>query len=154
MKNFFAALGIIFLILIVVGGAGFGYFAYTGNKLDASAKAYVDQSVPAIVTAWSKEELIKRASPLLMEKTTEDQINQLFSSLNNRLGAFQSYDGCKGQSYRFFTSKTGVSTTATYVATGTFANGKAEIQLGLVRSGDEWKILGFHVELKDRHSMD
>jgi hypothetical protein len=148
MKKVLIILGAIFLVLILVVVAVIGYAAYTGNKLDASSRAYVDESVPAIISTWSKDELIKRASPQLRQKTSDDQIDQLFTTLSSKLGTFQSYDGAKGQSNMSFTSQDGQVTTASYVAGATFQNGKAEIQIKLIRDNDSWQILGFHVELK------
>jgi len=61
MKKVLMILGVVFLILIIVVGGFVGYTAYIGTKLDASSKAYVDASVPAIISTWSRNELIKRA---------------------------------------------------------------------------------------------
>jgi hypothetical protein len=46
-----------FLVAILV------FFIYTGNKSDASSKEYVDKILPQIISNWSKDELIKHASP-------------------------------------------------------------------------------------------
>lgn len=147
MKKFLAVLGAVFLVLLFAAAVFIGCGAYAGGKLDASSKAYVDESVPAIVSGWSKEELIKRASSQLREKASDDQITQLFNTLSNRLGAFQSYDGAKGDSNMSFTSKNGCLVTASYVAKATFQHGKADIQIRLIQSGGAWKILNFHVEM-------
>ena len=148
MKKILTILGVVFIVLIFIVAAAIGYVAYTGNKLDASSKAYVDESVPAIVSTWSKDELIKRANSQLRQVTSDVQVGLLFNSLSNKLGTFQSYDGAKGQSNMSFTSKDGQTTTASYVANATFQNGKAEIQIKLIRDNDSWQILGFHVDLK------
>ena len=147
MKTILVVLGAIFLLLMVVGGAFIGYAAYTGTQLDASSKQYVDQNVPAIVSTWSPSTLIEQASPRLMEKTSADQINQLFSSLSGKLGKFASYDGSKGDSNINFDLSGKTDTTASYVANATFQNGKAEIKILLTRENGQWKILGFHVDL-------
>lgn len=148
MKSILSFLGVIFLILVLSAAAFFGYCAYTGGKLDASSKAYVDESVPAIISTWSKEELIKRASPQLRQKSSDEQITQLFNTLSNRLGAFRSYDGTKGDSNVSFTTQNGRVVTASYLAKATFQYGKAEIQIKLIQSQDSWEILGFHVEME------
>jgi hypothetical protein len=148
MKGVLTVLGAIFLFLLVAGGAFFGYVAYTGTQMDASSKQYVDENVPAIVSTWSPTALIEQASPRLMEKTSTDQINRLFSALAGKLGKFASYDGSKGDSNANFNLTTGkTETTASYLATATFQNGKAEIKILLTRENGQWKILGFHVDL-------
>jgi hypothetical protein len=147
IKTILAGFGVLFLILIVVAAAGFGYFAYTGTQLDASSKAYVDESVPAIISTWSKDELTKRASPQLRHESSDDQIATFFSSLSDKLGAFKSYDGAKGQSYHFM-STNGTTVTADYLAEATFQNARVEVKIDLTRTDQAWKILGFHVDVK------
>lgn len=146
MKNFLTVLGIIFLMLVVGVVAIVGSAAYFGSKLDASSKTYVDENVPAIISSWSKAEFIKRASPQLLQKISDDQISELFATLSSKLGAFRSYDGAKGESNMSFIFNSGQTTTASYVAEATFQNGKAKIQIKLIRDDDSWKILGFNVQ--------
>jgi hypothetical protein len=148
VKNILAFLGVAFLVFVLVAAALFGYFAYTGNKLDASSKAYVDEGVPAIVSTWSKAELVRRASPQLLQKISDDQVTQLFNTLSTKLGIFKSYDGAKGDSNVTFTTQNGRMVTASYIAKATFQYGKAEIQIKLIKPTDSWEILGFHVEME------
>lgn len=146
MKTIFSVLGIIFLVLAVAVAVVVGIAGYLGSKRDSSSKLYVDGNIPPIVSTWSKDELIARASPELLRTTSKDQISQLFDTLSVKLGAFQSYDGAKGQSNMSFTTQ-GEVTTASYISEATFKNGKAKIQIKLILHEDSWQILGFHVEL-------
>ena len=143
-------LGAVFLILITVGGGFVGYFFYAGAQLDASSKAYVDASVPPIISTWSEDELVKRASPQLRKATSAGQLNHLFSDLA-KLGTFQSYDGAKGEANMSFTSNNGKMITASYLANATFQYGKIDIRINLIQNNGEWMILGFHVA---RHQVD
>jgi hypothetical protein len=147
MKKFLMVLGTVFLVLIVLGAGVVGYAIYMGTQLDASSKAYVDESVPAIATDWSKDELVKRASPQLRKQASDVQIEQLCSTLANKLGTFKSYDGAKGDSSINFTSADGKVITASYIAKATYEYGKAEIQIKLIQEAGSWKILGFHVDI-------
>lgn len=97
MKSCLSSLGVVFLVLVIVGGALFGYVAYNGSKLDASSKKYVDDNIPVIVGAWNKDELLKRASPELMKAAPEGDIASLFSQLNTKLGSLVEYKGAKGE---------------------------------------------------------
>jgi len=137
-------IGIVFLVLLVMGGCFIGFLVYEGNKFDASSKEYVDESVPAIVGSWSKDELIKRESPQLRKAVSDDDLTALFSKLN-ALGSMQSYDGAKGTANMNVTAGAGLQITASYVAQATFQNGKAEIKINLVQIDGAWLILGFHV---------
>ena len=50
MRKFFAVLGVVFLIVIVLGAIGFGYIAYRGSALDKENKAYgIQDTVDVLV---------------------------------------------------------------------------------------------------------
>jgi hypothetical protein len=144
MKTALSIVGIVFLVLLVLVGGFIGFVAYEGYKYDASSKAYVDESVPAIVTNWSKDELIKRESPQLRKAVSDDELTALFSKLSV-LGSMQSYDDAKGGAKMNLTPSSGFQVTAYYVAEATFQNGKAEIKINLIQVDGAWLILGFHV---------
>jgi hypothetical protein len=143
MKTALSIVGIVFLLLIVLGAAGFGAMSYYGTQFDASSKTYVDDSVRAITTNWSPDELIKRESPQLHATVADDKIETLFSELG-KLGPLQSYDGSKGDS-NIHIGRRGLTISATYKADATYQNGKAEVLLYLVRESGEWEIQGFRV---------
>lgn len=145
MKTVLMILGVLFLILIIAVAGFVGYAAYVGTQLDASSKAYVDASVPAIISTWSKDELIKRASPQLLKSASDEQIEDLFTKLSEELGPFQSYDGSKGDSNVSYTTQDGKVTTASYTANASFQNGKVDIEIKLIQTNGEWLLLGFHV---------
>jgi hypothetical protein len=78
MKKFFAVLGIVFLIIIVLGAVGIGFIAVRGNALDKESRAYADAAIPAIVSGWSEKELVDRASPEFKKAVTQQQLDQMF----------------------------------------------------------------------------
>jgi hypothetical protein len=145
MKTALSIVGIVFLVLLVLAAGFIGFVAYEGNKFDASSKAYVDESVPAIVGNWSKDELVKRESPQLRKVVSDDELASLFTKLSDALGPIQSYDGAKGDANMNVTPVSGFQVTASYVAEATFQNGKGEIKINLIQVDGEWLILGFHV---------
>ncbi len=91
----------------------FAYAAYQGRGLDASSKAYVEANVPAILSNWSKDELVKRSSPELLKAIAAkpDQMDQLFLKLS-KLGAMRSFGDVKGDSQVLFTTNAGKVITA------------------------------------------
>ena len=143
MRTILTILGGIFLVGISLVGGFIGYVAFVGGGLDTSSKAYVDESVPAIISSWSREEFLKRASPQLRAVATDEQVGELFLKFH-RLGAFQSYDGAKGQANINLTQH-GREVTAAYKANATFQNGKAEIDVRLIQIDGAWRILRFYV---------
>jgi len=148
MNKLFIILGVIFLFLILTGVSLIGYFAFAGSRLDASSKAYVDKNIPIIITNWSKIDFEQQTSPEFRKKVSDDQIAQLFAMLPYKLGAFRSYEGCKGQANINVSTKGGELITASYVAYATFQHGKAEIQVKLIQEEANWKILYFYVNMK------
>lgn len=145
MKNCLMVTGGIFLVLVFISACVVGYFAYAGNKLDVSSKAYVDECVPAIVSNWSKDELLKRESPQFRQAVNEDQLDLLFKKLSG-LGQLKNYEGAKGDSNIIYTTAHGKVITAYYVGNATFENGKAEIRIKLIQTDGVWQILSFYVD--------
>ena len=144
MKRILLWLGGIFLGLLVVVAAVMGYLAYLGSPLDASSKAYVDESVKAITSAWSKEELLKRASPQLQQVIKEEELGRLFAKLS-QLGKLQEYEGSKGDANISLTIQAGKVITASYIASARFDKGPAQVTVRLIQNDGRWQILQFYV---------
>jgi hypothetical protein len=148
LKRFLAIIGGLFLVLVVVGAGFVGYAAYQGQRLDASSKAYVEENIPAIISTWSKDELLKRSSPQLLKIINEkpEQLDQLFQRLST-LGPMLSFGEAKGDSNVSYTTQNGKVTTAAYVATAKFRNGEGRISARLMQSpGGQWQLLQFNVD--------
>jgi len=145
MRKMLVVLGWVFLGVLVILGGFVGYFFYVGSGLDASSKAYVDQSVPAIVASWSKDELLRRASPELRKAIPdEQQVAQLFGKLS-QLGKLERYEGSKGDANISVTAQAGKMITASYIANAKFEKGSAQITIRLIQKGTQWQILYFYV---------
>jgi hypothetical protein len=143
MKTTLIIVSVMVLVLLILVVAGFGYVSYEGEKNDASSKAYADESIPAIVSNWSKDELVKRESPQLSQAASDDQLTTLFEKLS-MLGPMESYDGAQGQAHMRI-SRSGLKVTAAYVAQATFQKSKAEIKINLIQVDGAWLIQGFGV---------
>jgi len=154
VKRFLAIVGGIALIAILLIGGFIGYSAYQGRALDASSKEYVDKNIALIVSSWSKDELLKRASPQLLKVVAEkpDQIDHLFRGFA-KLGAMRSYDGSKGDSNVSYTNKDGKVITASYIADATFENGNAHITVRLIQTSGSWQFLLFNVNMHMREGI-
>jgi hypothetical protein len=146
VRKFLAIIGGIALIAVLLIGGFVGYSAYQGRLLDASSKEYVNKNIPLIISSWSKDELLKRASPQLLSVINEkpDQIDHLFQGFA-KLGAIRSYDGSKGDSNVSYTNRDGKVITAAYIADAIFENGDAHISVRLIQTSGSWKFLTFNV---------
>jgi hypothetical protein len=145
MKKFLIVLGSIFLALIVLGAIGIAFFAIKGSALDKESKAYADSAIPAIVTTWSEKELLDRASPEFKKAVAIDQLDRLFRAFAT-LGRLQKCEPAQGQSVMSATTQSGKRISGQYTTKATFEKGEATIKLGLIKHGDQWQILGFHVD--------
>jgi len=162
MKKAFVVLGIVFLVLLILGGGGFGFMAYEGTQLDKSSKAYVEEANSKIAESWSVDELKKRESPVLKRAVSDEKIDQLFQQLQ-QLGSLQSLEEPKGDANVSYVSPhfsfsgagsenpVGSSTTAKYETKAVFQNGTASIDTRLICSNGEWQILSFHVDVHVNH---
>jgi hypothetical protein len=135
LKRFLSIIGGLFLVLVLVVAGFLGYAAYQGRGLDASSKAYVEENIPAIISTWSKDELLKRSSPQLLTiiNRKPEQLDQLFQKLST-LGPMLSFGEVKGDSNVSYTTQNGKVTTAAYVATAKFKNGEGHISARLIQS--------------------
>ena len=141
-----AILGGFCLLLAIFWGVARGFGAYVRHELTPSSHAYVDDSIRAILTTWSEDELVKRASPEMRANATQGQLNQFFTTLE-KLGKFHTYDGANGEVEVTYYGNRGLIITAPYLAKASFQNGPAQIRIKLIRHGDAWYILDFHVDM-------
>lgn len=145
MKKFFIGLGILFSILVLLGGTGFAYLAFRGKGLDSDSKHYVDNAVPAIVTDWSTQAFEQREDPDLKAKLPQKKLVKIFA-LFKKLGHLKNYCGSKGESNLFLSLNKGLIITAKYLVCAKFENGNANIKVVLTRKHHQWKIYGFYVD--------
>jgi hypothetical protein len=145
VKKFFIVLGAIFLTLIVLGAVALVLIAIRGIALDKESKAYVDEAVPAIISSWSGQELLDRASPELKQTTSGAEVGRIFSACR-LLGKMLAYRGSEGQGLMAQYLTKGTTISASYIVRGEFERGSAEIDIKLIKHGDKWQINGFHVK--------
>ncbi len=145
MKKILIILGAIFLILIIVAGIAIGIVAVKGSALDKQSKAYVDSTVPLIVSNWDEQALLSRVSPEFMAATDKQELDKLYAMFR-KLGKLRDYEGSKGQSYMSMSTQNGKSVTAVYKCKSMLEAGPADIKVTLVQHDDKWEIAGFNVD--------
>jgi hypothetical protein len=100
--------------------------------------------VPAIVSSWNEQELLKRASPEFQKAATLADVERLFRWLRT-LGPLRKYESAQGESITSVTPRTGRVIYGRYVAKAVFDAGEANIEVGLIKHGNQWQIGRFHV---------
>lgn len=157
MKTFFAVFGVIFLIVILIAGGGLGviamrenpfdaigfwFLSVRGNVLNQESKTYADAAIPAIFGNCNENELLARESPELKQSLGQKQLDEIFQRCAS-LGHLQKSEPAQGQSIMSAMTHT---IKARYSAKATFEKGDAEIDLELIKHGDQWQIAGFFVK--------
>jgi len=144
MKKALMVFGVVFLVLITVGAIFLGYSIWNGARLDNSSRAYVDDVVPKILSAMSKDEIMKYASPEFQLFVSGNQLELTFHKLKG-LGELIKCEKPTGQSLMKVTNK-GEEITADYKVTAKFKNGNADVYIKLGQSNEHWQILAIRFE--------
>jgi hypothetical protein len=145
MRKVLYALGVIFIVLVLGLGALIGVTMYKGAALDKESARYVHDAVIAITTHWSKDELLRRASPDFKKITDTDRLVSFLDAVSGALGPLVDYEGAKGDALIKTMVGSGTTITALYKARAKYQRGSAEITLSLIKIDDTWMINGFHV---------
>ena len=146
MKKILPIIGATVVILVLIVVSFVGYATYMRRTLDASSKAYIDNLVPRIISTWSQEEIIREASPQLLQILHEkpELLDQQFREIS-KLGKLLNYGGANGSSNMSYTTNQGQLVTANYTASAKFENGDAQIGVRLVQISAQWQLLLFEV---------
>ena len=147
MKSYLSIIGGLFIVICIVVAYYIGYDPFQSQDMEASSKAYVEANVPAIISIWSMDALLKRSSPELLKSIgrNTNSLEQQFHKLS-KLGSMQSFGDVKGYASNFTTNQNLIVTYASYVATAKFEKGEANISVNLVQSHDQWKFSKFKVD--------
>jgi len=145
MKKFLMVMGGIFCGLIVLFVVALIFAAIRGTGLDKESRAYADAAIPAIVTTWSEDAFFNRASPELEKLVSVGDADRLFKSFS-QLGRLKHCEPAQGQSMTSAMLGQPRKTTAHYEAAAEFEKGEARVKLDLIKHGNQWQILGFHID--------
>jgi hypothetical protein len=153
MRRFLSIFGALALIGMVAAGIGLGVLLYKGHALDAESKAFVDSAVPAIAATWSKQQLLDRATPELLEnvRLKPEGLNALLDSLS-QLGPLVEYEGATGESAQSYIAGSGSTLSASYGAKARFQNGTATFRIVLMNREGRWMIHNFQVDARGKQA--
>jgi hypothetical protein len=150
VKKFLIGCGGVSLILFVGGVICVAILVYRGLELDKESSAYAETALKAIATDWSERALLDRASPEFKQATPIDRLDAYFGQYA-KLGRLQSAEPMKGQAGTSYQPSTGKRIQASYSTKAQFENAEATVSLSLIKHGDQWQILGIHVDAPGYH---
>ncbi len=146
MKKALSVLGGLFLVLLLAGGGMVAYAAFEGSKLDAESKAYVEATLPRVLSNPTSENFLSFMPAKEKEHFNSAEMEKFGSYMNLTLGAFQSCDNVKGDSLLMLSSPNGESITARYLARCHFNKASITASISLRKTGDAWGLLGVHFD--------
>lgn len=144
MRKFFFGFGVVMAVVIVAAAIGMFFLARDGAALDAESKAYANKSVAAIAEDWDVDALWRLSSADFRQATKEDVLRGFFDATREALGRLVAARSATGQATISIINAVKV-VRATYTVHAKFEKGDAEIRIGMVKSGSEWRIEGFHI---------
>jgi hypothetical protein len=145
VRKFLSILGALALIVVLVSGIGLGVVFYKGHALDAESRTFVDNAVPAIAAAWSKQQFLDRAAPELRARVKPGELNALFDRFS-QLGPLVKYEGATGEATMSYFTGAGGTVSASYVAKASCQNGSVTFRIGLMKHDGRWMIHDFRVD--------
>lgn len=144
MKKFLIVLGGIFALIIIYIVITVAIVAIKGSKLDAESKKYVDEIMPKIINTWSGENLIRYASPQLLNTTNKLELKEQMNALYKQLGESKTYKGSKGEANISINNGT-TKITAEYVCVFNFRDADIDVKVTLIKNTDTWQILSLNL---------
>jgi len=119
---------------------------YIGPRLDAEAKAYVEQSLPTIMARWNVEDLRSEASPELLQALPDDKLLLFYKAGADRLGPLKAVQTVKGDSFiRFWAFPWSFTIGGNFVADVLFEKAAARVSIGTIRRGGQWRYTSLYV---------
>lgn len=153
MRVFFWVLAVFGAIILLFMVAVFGFGVYGAGKiaeLAHGAAAYADESIAAYSAEWDEAVLLDRAAPELVSELARNPgaLDSLSLTMDTQAGGFISAEpsACGNFSYSATTAN-GEVFTAECAANGLVARGTATFKASVVYRGEEWRLLGFFVNV-------
>jgi hypothetical protein len=147
MKKFLIILGGLFLLIISVITVTIASAVITSNGLDKESKLFVDENLPKIVSNWDIEAFERYSDQSAQEKAgfTKEVGETLFAEWSKKLGKMVQYKGSKGRTSFFYSTTTKIIR-GSYLVNAKFEHGDAVIAVSILKTGDQWKIIGLGVD--------
>ncbi len=120
------------------------------SQLEKSSEDFIRQSLPVVLTAWSVDELMTRASEEYVRDTDKARLGAMFDGASSRLGPFALYtDVTRMAPLDIGSSRRHRPATVDYVAAAVFEKGDARIAIRLTKWADDyWRVAALRVDVQ------
>lgn len=135
-------LGLLFLALLAVAGAGFGFWVHQNGQ----AREFVSATIPVIYTDWNADALTHRSASVLQTPDFGAQVRDTFQLFAPHLGPLESSETPEG-TLRYGRPAPNVPSGlfGTFTARAKFRDGEATLDFVVVKEQGAWRIGSFGV---------
>jgi hypothetical protein len=144
-KAIWIVLGIVLLILVGIGFAGFGLYK-AASKANAEATKFASDSMEAIAHPWKAEELWNRSNEAYKKVVTTEQTEKLVALLSDKLGDLKSVDPFSPTSISMNNVNGASTTTVVCEATAHFEKGDGKVTMTTVANDGKWGLQALDVK--------
>jgi hypothetical protein len=116
------------------------------HAADQASFDYVSKAIPAIFTSWSVDQLQSRGSNDYLRRASRQQTQSFLKDMALRYGPMKSFRDLKGTTSIVNDAAGNLQEITVYSAQVEFSKRSAVLTLQLSKSGDDWRIEGFHLE--------
>ncbi|GJL92119.1 hypothetical protein [Hyphococcus sp.] len=144
MRNFLAVLGGILVLLIVMFIGAAIYMGVQLGPAQEEAKTYVRESIFAIASDWSADEVYVRASDKLKGILKEPEVIALMQQGARTVGGLNALDEIECSTNMSTSTGQGKVVTAECTTTGSHQRGSVDYTIAVEKRNDTWSMNAFH----------
>lgn len=129
------------VLIVVIAGVIWGILFSIGNKLDSDSKEFAVNIANQFINTWDGNILVNNGSPdfLAIINSQPEAVGQVLE-IYRALGTVQSVGEFQGEAQTEVGVDGETVTFAQYSAPVTFSNAEANVDVGLVKLDEGWKV--------------
>lgn len=135
--------------VLIVASAATGLTYHARYQAQADSAEFAESSVRAIAGSWNPDEMIRRASPLILTPFVRQELPHAYARLNAALGPLTQLSAPLAQAGNegaLPPSVAGGTVPTTYTFNAQFAKAPGQIQVVMVRDAGGWELVGLHID--------
>lgn len=137
------------LIVAVLGflgscGSCVGCFV-VGSRASTEGAAFARETIVLVSQPWNAEALVSRAAPELLQTTSREKLVDFVAFISRRLGPLRAAGPMQNGQWRVYVGTKGPAVFTSHFSDCEFERGPGRVTVQLVRRGDTWQVLSFHI---------